>query len=707
MRIGLALSGGGFRATLYHLGVVRFLRDSNLLSSVSHITAVSGGSVLAAHLVTNWDRYRGTDEQFDAAARQILDFVSLDVRTRIVRRYPWLIVAGLGSLLMRRRKTRLLTRTGLLERYYQQHLFGDICLHQLPEVPELHILSTNVSEGGLSSFTRQGLIIERQRPDGSLEVRRHRAGLTTVATAVAASSAFPAFFPPLELRADDIGAEEGEFHTQHFTDGGVFDNLGVRKFHHLKAVMRNSTQGDGGAAADGLCDVILASDVGKLFSVYGPERAPGFLTTALRSSDILMNRVWQLERDHFAHERQCHFAASADLVSPETDPTALHPEIQVQVSRIRTDMDRFSQLEIGGLIRHGYCVARQACRSLPAPLNEHVSDEPPWDPTTKRSDENTDSDGSSGNRFENVSQAARQLQGSARRRLWSSLIDLRDWVTWLYIPLIVVAAGVLPFFTYRTYRHARLNATLTRAVTDMREDFSRMLDLLEHGTPRALASMKYEDAEAMSPLLADEGLDIISDNRITDLREWFDEGNGSARRVYVCRHVLVRKTSDSRQTAGLKLLGMWDLPELIVQCPNRDLRPKLQRFNQSATNDAQGPFSWEVVLDFSDVPVGETVDVRLDLMLTATPDPDRVRNKRWWHFQVDANPEIVTSWILLPADRPHAEFSVVRFRNDEPNVPELVKPTHRTSLNRGTVINWSVVHPKPGYTYSAEWSWPE
>ena len=96
MRLGLALSGGGFRATLYHLGVVRFLRDSNLLPRVSHITSVSGGSVLAAHLVLNWDRYCGTPEEFDAVAQQILEFVSLDVRNRIVRRYPG--SSGSGSL---------------------------------------------------------------------------------------------------------------------------------------------------------------------------------------------------------------------------------------------------------------------------------------------------------------------------------------------------------------------------------------------------------------------------------------------------------------------------------------------------------------------------------------------------------------------------------------------------------------------------------
>jgi predicted acylesterase/phospholipase RssA len=56
-KMGLALSGGGFRGTLFHLGVVRFLRDAGVLRDVTHITSVSGGSILAAHLVLNWERY--------------------------------------------------------------------------------------------------------------------------------------------------------------------------------------------------------------------------------------------------------------------------------------------------------------------------------------------------------------------------------------------------------------------------------------------------------------------------------------------------------------------------------------------------------------------------------------------------------------------------------------------------------------------------
>src|SRR3954453_2363008 len=86
-RIGLALSGGGFRACLYHLGLVRFLRDGGILPRISHITSVSGGSVFAAHLVLNWDRYNGSPGEFDAPASEFLPFMRLDVRNRIARRF--------------------------------------------------------------------------------------------------------------------------------------------------------------------------------------------------------------------------------------------------------------------------------------------------------------------------------------------------------------------------------------------------------------------------------------------------------------------------------------------------------------------------------------------------------------------------------------------------------------------------------------------
>src|SRR3954466_16205938 len=66
--MALCLSGGGFRAALFHLGGLRRLNELGVLSQVDVISSVSGGSIVAAHLaeripiwpepgdtVTNWE----------------------------------------------------------------------------------------------------------------------------------------------------------------------------------------------------------------------------------------------------------------------------------------------------------------------------------------------------------------------------------------------------------------------------------------------------------------------------------------------------------------------------------------------------------------------------------------------------------------------------------------------------------------------------
>jgi predicted acylesterase/phospholipase RssA len=225
MKIGLALSGGGFRATLYHLGLVRFLYEAGLLSKVTCITSVSGGSIIAAHLGLNWDRYTGSTDEFNEAASELLAFIRLDVRNRILRRYLLAFplraarkVAGFSN--------RQLTRPGLLEYHYEKFLYGDTSLFQLPENPSLHILATDISGGRLCSSNREGLWMIRRGEDRVIRIERSRIGLATIPMAVAASSAFPGFFPPFVITGADVGAKGGEFGRHAYTDGGVFDNPG-------------------------------------------------------------------------------------------------------------------------------------------------------------------------------------------------------------------------------------------------------------------------------------------------------------------------------------------------------------------------------------------------------------------------------------------------------------------------------------------------
>jgi hypothetical protein len=155
------------------------------------------------------------------------------VRNRILRRYGLAHMLGWPFRLVGI-SFRRFTRTGFLEQIYEKHLYGDTSLFQLPESPSLHLLTTNVSEGRLCSFHREGLSTIRPLPGNTFRVDRVSTGLATVGMAVAASSAFPGFFPPLVLTGEDVDANKGEFGRAVFSDGGVFDNLGIRMFRFFE-----------------------------------------------------------------------------------------------------------------------------------------------------------------------------------------------------------------------------------------------------------------------------------------------------------------------------------------------------------------------------------------------------------------------------------------------------------------------------------------
>src|SRR4029453_18666665 len=97
------------------------------------------------------------------------------------------------------------------EYHYEKYLYGDTSLFELPEKPQLHLLATNLHEGCVCSFSRHGLLMARPQAGYTFRIDRIHVGLATVAMAVTASSAYPGFFPPLEVTGADVGASVGEF----------------------------------------------------------------------------------------------------------------------------------------------------------------------------------------------------------------------------------------------------------------------------------------------------------------------------------------------------------------------------------------------------------------------------------------------------------------------------------------------------------------
>jgi predicted acylesterase/phospholipase RssA len=680
-RLGLALSGGGFRATLYHLGVVRYLKDAGQLQQVTDIAAVSGGSILAAHLVLNWDRYCGTDEQFAEAASEVVRFVKYDVRNRIVRRLPmqfplrWLAKLG-------RRQVRTLTPNAILEHYYRTLLYGDRCLYELPERPLLHILATNVSNGGLSVFNRNGLFLqERQAPGGSA-FQYIPGQLASLPRVVGASSAFPGFFPPVEITAADLGVREGQYPTKWFTDGGVYDNLSIRAFSWLKLQ---------GAEFD----QILVSDAGKPFQILS-NASLGVLGQSVRATDILWDRVWQLERENFGQQPGFIFLPITKMVDLAQDPTALHPVVQAEVQSIRTDLDRFSDAEINALVQHGYEVARAVCGQTISDQSGRPS-QPPWAPIPSRKRATRKLSESDSSAPSAATELARTLRSSSSRRVWSTLLDPRDWPSYVYVLAALLLFVYVPMQVYQLYRTAQMQATVINAIASGDPDFRQVLDLLDKDPTSDWATIAI--GEKAEPTELDySGLEILTHSRMLDLRNWNpDAATPDHQGRVLLRDRVTFKLVDlksSRQHVTFR--NIIPLEDVEFRQPKERLQAVVSRVRKVL--DGRGT-AYEIEYDLAAIPFGEPVTVEIAVLarlpvLTSGRAP----------FVIQWKTDLLSMWMLFPEGRPYRTYSLVRYPADKSAPPQMMDPRNTIDHPYGSLIGWSVVNPQVGTVYECRWT---
>lgn len=217
--IGLCLSGGGYRAMLYHLGALVRINELGLLPKLSEIASVSGGSITAAALGLAWRRLKfdenGVATNFEAeVAAPIAKFAGVGVDIRAI----------LGGLLPWR------TAADGIAKAYNRHLFGEATLQALPDQPRFTFMATNLQTGSGWRFAKAYAADYR--------VGRILKPRFTLARVVAASSAFPPFLSPtrFNLGGHDVERTPGaDLHQSPFTeravltDGGVYDNLGLER----------------------------------------------------------------------------------------------------------------------------------------------------------------------------------------------------------------------------------------------------------------------------------------------------------------------------------------------------------------------------------------------------------------------------------------------------------------------------------------------
>lgn len=252
--IGLALSGGGVRAAIFHLGVLRRLAADGLLESITHLSTVSGGSLVTAAIMArsqlSWPSSHAYEAEVFPALRRLL--IETDLFS--------LKAIGWGGLL--RFRSKLVYRRANVLADLLESRWG-VCgnLSDLPATPVWWINTTCLRTGKNWRFARGEM--------GDRKFGLHYAPDVRVADAAAASAAVPYAIGALAL---DL-PQEGWFEVNPATrrplrrinrpsgeqvrlwDGGAYENLGLEALYKPGEALRH-------------CEFLICSDAsGALASV--------------------------------------------------------------------------------------------------------------------------------------------------------------------------------------------------------------------------------------------------------------------------------------------------------------------------------------------------------------------------------------------------------------------------------------------------------
>ena len=355
--IGLAVSGGGFRATLFHLGSLWRLNEFGWLPKLNEITSVSGGSIIAGLLGLRWKKLAFDENGFATNFKSIIVNPVCEFCSRTID-IPSFIK---GVLLPFSHPSDYVISS------YKKYLYGDATLQDLPsdnDGPRFTIYATSMQTGASVRFARPymaeyhiGLL---ESPDVSL------------AHAVAASSAFPPVLCPVILKQNpdkwkkpdgaDLYEKKKLRSRLYLVDGGVYDNLGLERVWDTYRI-------------------VLVSDAGAPFDVKENPRSIKYsqISRTKRTLDIISEQTRALRKrkliddynngvrtgtywgisshiDHYNLERH-------DLPGPMVSDN----DITASLKKIRTRLNRFSKEEQGRLINWGYALTDAAMRRFVIP----------------------------------------------------------------------------------------------------------------------------------------------------------------------------------------------------------------------------------------------------------------------------------------------------------------------------------------------------
>jgi len=343
--IALALSGGGVRAMVFHLGALRLLAERGAMERISRISTVSGGSLLVGLMLRETAMKWPSSDQFIAevypSLRQKLCEESLQwgAARQLLRPWNW---------------RYLLSRANLLALALQHEWGITSSLSSVQSMPEWSINGTTAENGKRFRFKHDSL------GDYTLGYAAPRE--YPLANALAISAAFPGGFGPLALDAtkfawrkriawnSSAGQEEPVdigYKKLHLYDGGVYDNLGLEPFFDAgKGIPKHSGE------------IIVVSDAGAPLKT-------GFSLFALnparfkRVADIMSNQSRALRVRTFVtyiqqeSQRGAYLYINTPFSGSEGDKDALF------AANFPTTLRRLLPSEFDKISDHGYRVTLQ------------------------------------------------------------------------------------------------------------------------------------------------------------------------------------------------------------------------------------------------------------------------------------------------------------------------------------------------------------
>jgi len=403
IRIGLALSGGGFRASFFHLGVIRRLEELGIMKNIEVISTVSGGSILGAYYLCQMEKERRSGlydndrvAMCDAIIEKFYNAVRTNMRMRAITFAPFFhpVLFFFKSLLGSS------NRAVRMAQQFKRNFFSpDLRLDDLPSSPEILINTTSNSTG------KRVVFFKDEMNTFSSQISKVEYNKLPLAKVVGASAAVPGVFPPVPIASD------------LFSDGGVVDNQGLESLFDYFYFTKDNTLDRVSVKSPiekGDRIVIVCSDASGQIEVQDMPKKTG-IASAIRSTSILQatnrNKVLKLLKQ-YCDDNDCaltEFAfvhLSKNLKNWEGQKVGdkkyqkikerLRSEFITPVSLIRTDLDEFDLIESLSLMYHGYTLINWQidayCPGLRNNYNLRINEFDGWTPSFLTEENLTGSD---------------------------------------------------------------------------------------------------------------------------------------------------------------------------------------------------------------------------------------------------------------------------------------------------------------------------